>query len=120
MITNWESASPVWELSVGKLSEVVVETYLPSYTLAGILRAPASLGRAEFGNAAQRVVTSVWSSPFGILWAFSRPQVREVAGALWAYSAPGNSHCLFDLQLPGVVGWHVVKKNRQVFEVTPG
>jgi len=93
-----------------QLSEVVVETYLPSYTLreffAHQLRWARGVRDARKGGYFGLVFT------FGILWAF----LAAVAsgGALWAYSALALTLSL-RLAVAWVVGWHVVK-DRQVLK----
>jgi ceramide glucosyltransferase len=93
-----------------QLSEVVVETYLPSYTLreffAHQLRWARGVRDARKGGYFGLVFT------FGILWAL----VAAVAsgGALWAYSAVALTLSL-RFAVAWVVGWRVLK-DRQVLK----
>jgi len=93
-----------------QLSGVVVETYLPSYTLreffAHQLRWARGVRDARKGGYFGLVFT------FGILWAF----LAAVAsgGALWAYSALALTLSL-RLAVAGAVGWRVLK-DRQVLK----
>jgi ceramide glucosyltransferase len=93
-----------------KLSEVVVETFLPAYTMrefwAHQLRWARGVRDARAGGYMGLIFT------FGTLWALLAAMLSR--GAFWACSAAAVT-LLLRLAVALVVGWNVLK-DRQVFQ----